>query len=101
MGGVVPAAVDALALVWGGRSLAVILQEGDKGGILLLLLIQPYPAFKNEMHCSENPIYVFPEKKLRGRRPNFHIYVFVRDFILPQLVHIFSCSGIGRPIVEI
>jgi hypothetical protein len=60
---VVPAAVDALALVWRGRSPAVILQEGDEGGILLLLLIQPYIAFKYEMHRNENHIYEYSEKK--------------------------------------
>jgi hypothetical protein len=78
---VVPAAVDALALVWRGRSPAVILQEGDEGGILLLLLIQPcmQHLIKYEMHCNENPIYVFSEKEVRGRSPNFHIHVYVRD----------------------
>ncbi len=30
-------------------------------------------------HCNENPIYVFPENKLRGLSPNFHIYVSVAD----------------------
>jgi hypothetical protein len=26
-------------------------------------------------HCKEDPIYVFPEMKLRGLVPNFHIHV--------------------------
>ncbi len=26
-------------------------------------------------HCNENPIYVFPEKELRGLSPNFQIHV--------------------------
>jgi hypothetical protein len=30
-------------------------------------------------HCNENPIYVFPEKGLRGLSPNFHIHVSVSD----------------------
>ena len=30
-------------------------------------------------HCNENPIYVFPEKELRGPSPNFHIHVSVSD----------------------
>ncbi len=25
------------------------------------------------LHCNENPIYVFPDKELRGLSPNFHI----------------------------
>ncbi len=32
-----------------------------------------------EMHCKEISIYVFPEKELRGLRPNFHILVSVSD----------------------
>jgi hypothetical protein len=33
-----------------------------------------------DAHCKEDPIYVFPEMKLRGRVPNFHIHVSVSDF---------------------
>jgi hypothetical protein len=52
--------------------------------------------------CNENPIYVFPKKELRGLSPNFHIHVSVCViYIFPELLHIFSCSKIGRPIVEI
>jgi hypothetical protein len=41
-------------------------------------------------HCNENPIYVFPEKELRGPSPNFHIHVSVRDLYIPRIVpHIF------------
>jgi hypothetical protein len=45
-------------------------------------------------HCINNPIYVFPEKELRGLRPNSYIHVSV---IGPQ----FGCSKIDRPILEI
>ncbi len=31
--------------------------------------------FSYTLHCNENPIYVFPEKELRGLSPNFHIRV--------------------------
>jgi hypothetical protein len=34
-------------------------------------------SLKGHTHCSENPIYVFPEKKLHGLSPNFHIHVSV------------------------
>ncbi len=32
-----------------------------------------------EMHCNENPIYVFPEKELHGLSPYFHIHVSVSE----------------------
>ncbi len=32
-----------------------------------------------DAHYKEDPIYVFPEMKLRGRVPNFHIHVSVSD----------------------
>ncbi len=31
------------------------------------------------------PIYVFPEKKLRGLSPNFHIHVSVSDLYIPTI----------------
>jgi hypothetical protein len=34
-----------------------------------------YPS----MHCTENPIDVFPEMKLRGLVPNSYIHVFLSD----------------------
>ncbi len=33
-------------------------------------------------HCKENPIYVFPGKKLRGLSPNFHIHASVSDLYI-------------------
>jgi hypothetical protein len=37
------------------------------------------------MHSTENPIYVFPEMKLRGLVPNFYIYVPVSDLYIPRI----------------
>jgi hypothetical protein len=34
------------------------------------------------VHCNKNPIYVFPEKELRGHSPYSHIHV--KRFIFPQ-----------------
>ncbi len=50
------------------------------------------------LHCNENPIYLFPEKELRGLSPNFNMCAI---YIFPEWVHIFSCSRIGRPILGI
>jgi hypothetical protein len=36
-------------------------------------------------HCNENPIYVFPEKELRGLNPNFQIQVSVNDLCIPRI----------------
>jgi hypothetical protein len=47
------------------------------------------------MHCNENSIYVFPEKKeLRGLSPNFHIHPSVSDLytIFPGSAHIFPAA---------
>ncbi len=42
-----------------------------------------------KMHCTENPIYVFPEKELRDLSPNSFIHVSVSDlYILWISTHI-------------
>jgi hypothetical protein len=38
-----------------------------------------------ELHCTENPTYVFPEMKLQGRIPNSYIQVSVRDLYIPRI----------------
>ncbi len=42
------------------------------------------------IHCKQDPIYVFPEMKLCGLFPNFHIHVSVSDLytVFPLLVHL-------------
>jgi hypothetical protein len=37
------------------------------------------------VHCTENPIYVFPEMKLRSLVPNYYIHVSVRDLYIPRI----------------
>ncbi len=45
------------------------------------------------LHCNENPIYVFPEKELRGLSPNYDNHVPVSDlYISPGSVHIFPAA---------
>ncbi len=53
------------------------------------------------IHCNENPIYVFPEKELRGLSPYFHIHVSVSDLYIPRIAPHISSSTIGRSIVGI
>jgi hypothetical protein len=55
------------------------------------------------MHCTENPIYVFPEMKLRGHVPNSYIHVSVSNLYteFPRSVCLFLCSKIDRPILRI
>ncbi len=38
-----------------------------------------------DLHCTENPIYVFPEIKLRGLIPNSYIHVSVSDLYIPRI----------------
>jgi hypothetical protein len=49
-----------------------------------------------QMHCKENLIYVFPEKKLRGLIP-ISTFLYLCAILW---VHLFSCSQIGRLTVE-
>ncbi len=51
------------------------------------------------LYCKENPIYVFLFWELHGLRPNFHILWAFYTF--PGSVHIFPCSRIGRPILQV
>jgi hypothetical protein len=37
-------------------------------------------------HCKQDPIYVFPEMKLRGLVPNFYIHVSVSDLYIPLFI---------------
>ncbi len=37
------------------------------------------------VHCTENPIYVFPEMKLRGLVPNFYIRVSVSNLYILRI----------------
>ncbi len=39
----------------------------------------------NYMHCTKNPIYVFPEMKLRGLVPSSYILVCVSDLYIPRI----------------
>ncbi len=65
-------------------------QRGGVGGLCANRLRSGDVGRALRLHCNENPIYVFPEKKLRGLSPNFHIYVSVSDIYI---------SSIGLPIL--
>jgi hypothetical protein len=49
-------------------------------------------------HCKEDPIYVFPEMKLHGLVPNFHIYVSVNGLYIPMIGPPIFGSKIGGPV---
>jgi hypothetical protein len=55
------------------------------------------------LHCTENPIYVFPEMKLGGLVSNSYIHVSVSDLytVYPGSVCLSGCNKIGRPILGI
>jgi hypothetical protein len=38
-----------------------------------------------QRHDTENLKQIFPEKKMRGHSPNFHIPVSVSDFYIPSI----------------
>jgi hypothetical protein len=44
-----------------------------------------YPGYNVNIHCNENPIYVFTEKEWRGLSPSFHIRVSVSDIFIPRI----------------
>jgi hypothetical protein len=43
----------------------------------------------SRLHCKEDPIYEFPEIKLRGLVPNFNIPVSVSDLNLALALYIY------------
>ncbi len=54
--------------------ISTTLPLGDYCSIVHLILI--YSLFTRwKLHCTGNPIYVFPEKKLRGLVPNSYIHI--------------------------
>jgi hypothetical protein len=62
----------------------------------LQLLVKSLTIFESHckifslLHCNENPIYVFPEKDLRGLSPNFHIRVSVSYLYIPRIALIWN-----------
>jgi hypothetical protein len=44
------------------------------------------------MYCTENSIYVFPEKELRGLVSSFYMHASVSDLFLPRIGRHISCS---------
>ncbi len=48
------------------------------------------------LHCKKDPIYVFPEMKLRGLFPNCQIHVSVGDLYIPVIGHRYMDVEIGN-----
>jgi hypothetical protein len=54
--------------------------------ILQLHKVHENSSFDVEaMHCTENPIYVFQEMKMRGLIPKSYIHVSVSDLCIPRI----------------
>jgi hypothetical protein len=47
-------------------------------------------------YCTKNPIYVFPEMKLRGLVSNSYVYVSLSDLYIPR-IGLPICRKIGNP----
>jgi hypothetical protein len=43
------------------------------------------PKHTLQRHNTENSKQIFPEKELRGHRPNFHIFVSVSDLYISPI----------------
>ncbi len=41
--------------------------------------------YQGGVHCKDDPIDVFPDMKMRGIVPNFHIHVYVSDLCIPTI----------------
>jgi hypothetical protein len=54
---------------------------------------------KTLKHTAEDPIYVFPEMKLRSLVPNYHIHVSVSTFYIPTICPPILLQQIGGQIV--
>ncbi len=50
-------------------------------------------------HSKKDPIYVFPEMKLHGLVPNFHIHVSESNSFIPTIGPPILLQKIGGPIV--
>ncbi len=47
------------------------------------------------LHCTKNPVYVFPEMKLRGRVLNSYIHVSVSDIYFQDLSAFLAAAKFG------
>jgi hypothetical protein len=76
----------------------VSLLHRKRSQLLTPNIFSSFPGRISELHCNENPIYVFPEKEYCADLVPIStfmclsaIYIFLRS------VHIFSFCRIGRP----
>ncbi len=66
-------------LRWQGRNFSIFL-------FICTFFLNELPDDMLLPHCTENPIYVFPEMNLHGLVPNSYIHVSVSDLRFPGLV---------------
>jgi hypothetical protein len=63
----------------------VSLLHRKRSQLLTPTIFSSFPGCINELHFIENPIYLFPEKELRGLSPNFHIHVSESDLYISRI----------------
>ncbi len=87
-----------LVLLWDALSSSSVLACRENRGELTVR--EGVRFCVDDAHCKEKPIYVLPDKKLRGLSPNFRIHVSVSDLYIPMTrPPIFLQENIGRPII--
>jgi hypothetical protein len=52
---------------------------------IIHLNMSPLKKGCGSAHCTENPVYEFPEMKLRGFVPNSYIHVSVSNLCIPRI----------------
>ncbi len=77
------------------------LERSALGSFLLFTIAHRYWPSRSYLHCKEDSNYVFPEIKLHGLVPNFHIHKSASDLYIPRIGRPICYSQIGRPIVGI
>jgi hypothetical protein len=69
--------------IWNAELNSIEKKNRGTSSIQLNILILQLTVQACQLHRKEDPVYVFPEKKLRCLVLNFHIHVSVSDLYIP------------------